>query len=114
VQEFVNGQDLTREVYPKNKLPENQVKKLLREILEVLIFVHQQNIIHRDLKPQNIMRRSGDGKIMLIDFGANKNRMLRGGSWINYARICRCASRGNFFRSRNDTGFRVVRLVPRA
>ncbi|MBK1987982.1 SUMF1/EgtB/PvdO family nonheme iron enzyme [Sphaerospermopsis aphanizomenoides BCCUSP55] len=75
VQEFVNGQDLTREVYPKNKLPENQVKKLLREILEVLIFVHQQNIIHRDLKPQNIMRRSGDGKIMLIDFGAVKETM---------------------------------------
>jgi serine/threonine protein kinase len=76
VQEFVNGQDLSKEIYPKNKLPEHQVKKLLREILEVLAVVHQQNIIHRDLKPQNIMRRSGDGKIMLIDFGAVKETMM--------------------------------------
>ena len=75
VQEFVKGEDLSKEVYPQNKLPENQVKKLLIEILEVLNFVHQQNIIHRDLKPQNIMRRSGDGKIMLIDFGAVKETM---------------------------------------
>jgi formylglycine-generating enzyme required for sulfatase activity/tRNA A-37 threonylcarbamoyl transferase component Bud32 len=75
VQEFVKGEDLTEQVYPQNKLPENQVKKLLIEILEVLTFVHQQNIIHRDLKPQNIMRRSGDGKIMLIDFGAVKETM---------------------------------------
>ncbi|MBD2664146.1 serine/threonine protein kinase [Richelia sinica FACHB-800] len=75
VQEFVKGQDLSQEVYPQHKLPENQVKKLLREILEVLNFVHQQNIIHRDLKPQNIMRRSGDGKVMLIDFGAVKESM---------------------------------------
>ncbi|MDB9442196.1 bifunctional serine/threonine-protein kinase/formylglycine-generating enzyme family protein, partial [Sphaerospermopsis kisseleviana CS-549] len=75
VQEFVKGEDLSKEVYPQNKLPENQVKKLLIEILEVLNFVHQQNMIHRDLKPQNIMRRSGDGKIMLIDFGAVKETM---------------------------------------
>ncbi|QYX30892.1 bifunctional serine/threonine-protein kinase/formylglycine-generating enzyme family protein [Sphaerospermopsis torques-reginae] len=75
VQEFVKGKDLSQEVYPQNQLPEYQVKKLLIEILEVLTFVHQQNIIHRDLKPQNIMRRSGDGKIMLIDFGAVKETM---------------------------------------
>ncbi|MFM7369959.1 MAG: protein kinase domain-containing protein, partial [Sphaerospermopsis kisseleviana] len=35
VQEFVKGEDLSKEVYPQNKLPENQVKKLLIEILEV-------------------------------------------------------------------------------
>ncbi|MFW9257698.1 GUN4 domain-containing protein [Nostoc sp. CALU 546] len=54
--------------------------QLLKEILEVLEFVHDQNnenrqsepIIHRDIKPANIMRRSQDGKIVLIDFGAVK------------------------------------------
>ncbi|MFM7364728.1 MAG: protein kinase domain-containing protein, partial [Cuspidothrix sp.] len=76
VQEFVQGEDLSKEVYPQNKLPENQVKKLLREILEVLNFVHQENIIHRDLKPANIMRRVEDGKIMLIDFGAVKETVM--------------------------------------
>ncbi len=46
--------------------------KLLQDILEVLVVVHQRNIIHRDIKSQNIMRRRQDGKIVLIDFGAVK------------------------------------------
>ena len=51
---------------------EEQVITLLREILEILTFVHEQNIIHRDIKPSNIMRRKQDGQLFLIDFGAVK------------------------------------------
>jgi serine/threonine-protein kinase len=40
--------------------------------LEVLVFVHKQNVIHRDVHPQNLIRRTSDGKIVLIDFGAVK------------------------------------------
>ncbi len=71
VQEFVDGYDLTKEIIPGQQLSETRVVQILREILEVLTFVHQQNVIHRDIKPQNIMRRR-DGKIILIDFGAVK------------------------------------------
>jgi formylglycine-generating enzyme required for sulfatase activity len=70
VQEFIDGDNLTKEIYAGHRLTEKQLKKLLTEILEVLAFVHQENIIHRDIKPQNIMRRRQDGKIVLIDFGA--------------------------------------------
>jgi len=70
VQEFIDGDNLTKEIYPGHRLTEKQIKKLLTEILEVLAFVHQENIIHRDIKPQNIMRRRQDSKIILIDFGA--------------------------------------------
>ncbi len=72
VQEFVKGYDLIKEIYSGKKFSENEVVKLLIEILEVLKYVHQQNVIHRDLKPQNIMRRESDDKIVLIDFGAVK------------------------------------------
>ncbi|MDJ0553901.1 MAG: serine/threonine-protein kinase [Microcoleaceae cyanobacterium MO_207.B10] len=72
VQEFIEGYDLTKEIYPGKRLSESQTIQLLTEILEVLKYVHQQNVIHRDLKPQNIMRRKSDGKIVLIDFGAVK------------------------------------------
>jgi len=72
VQEFIEGNDLTNEIYPGKKNSEKQAIKLLIEILEVLKYVHQQNVIHRDLKPDNIMRRKYDGKIVLIDFGAVK------------------------------------------
>ncbi|WP_414589807.1 protein kinase domain-containing protein [Scytonema sp. PCC 10023] len=72
VQEFIDGHDLSEEIFPGNRLSEAQVTQLLQEILEVLIFIHDQNIIHRDIKPENLMRRNTDGKIILIDFGVVK------------------------------------------
>ncbi|MEA5513935.1 serine/threonine-protein kinase, partial [Nodularia sp. UHCC 0506] len=72
VQEFVDGQDLSKEIIPGKRLSEKEVTKLLQEILEVLAVVHKKNIIHRDIKPPNLMRRRQDRKIVLIDFGAVK------------------------------------------
>ncbi|AUT01848.1 hypothetical protein CLI64_16450 [Nostoc sp. CENA543] len=72
VQELIEGCDLTVEIIPGMKWGEGEVIKLLQEILQVLMVVHQENIIHRDIKPQNLMRRSSDHKIILIDFGAVK------------------------------------------
>jgi serine/threonine protein kinase len=72
VQEFVAGKTLTEEINANKKLTEAEVIKILREVLLVLSFVHQNNVIHRDIKPSNLMRRSQDGKIVLIDFGAVK------------------------------------------
>ncbi|AFY50419.1 hypothetical protein Nos7524_4674 [Nostoc sp. PCC 7524] len=71
VQEFIEGQDLSREIFSGKRLSEGYVTKLLQDALEILSFVHQQGVIHRDIKPQNLMRRQ-DGKIILIDFGAVK------------------------------------------
>ncbi|MBW4594125.1 MAG: protein kinase [Brasilonema angustatum HA4187-MV1] len=72
VQKFIDGHDLSGEIFPAKRLNEAEVTQLLQEILEVLTFVHNKNIIHRDIKPQNLMRRKTDGKIVLIDFGAVK------------------------------------------
>ena len=72
VQEFIDGHALTKEILPGQCLSENAVLNLLKDILEVLVFVHQHNIIHRDIKPQNLMRRHSDQKIVLIDFGSIK------------------------------------------
>ncbi|MBD2339215.1 serine/threonine protein kinase [Calothrix sp. FACHB-156] len=72
VQEFIDGYDLTQEIVLGKPLSEDVVLNLLKDILEVLDFVHQHKIIHRDIKPQNIMRRNCDRKIVLIDFGSIK------------------------------------------
>ncbi|WP_242054860.1 serine/threonine-protein kinase [Nostoc flagelliforme] len=72
VQEFIDGHALTQEIVPGQHLSENAVLNLLKDILEVLAFVHQNDIIHRDIKPQNLMRRYSDQKIVLIDFGSIK------------------------------------------
>ena len=72
VQELINGDTLSKEIIPGQKLSETQVISLLKDTLEVLAFVHQEKVIHRDIKPANLMRRQDDGKIVLIDFGAVK------------------------------------------
>ncbi|MGB6300598.1 MAG: serine/threonine-protein kinase [Rivularia sp. (in: cyanobacteria)] len=72
VQEYIDGHDLSQEIFSGNKLSEAETIKLLKEILEVLKILHDKDIIHRDIKAQNLMRRNSDGKIVLIDFGAVK------------------------------------------
>ncbi|MBW4675210.1 MAG: serine/threonine protein kinase [Desmonostoc geniculatum HA4340-LM1] len=72
VQEYIDGHPLTQEIISGQRMSENAVVNLLKDILEVLVFVHEHNIIHRDIKPQNLMRRHSDGKIVLIDFGSIK------------------------------------------
>ncbi len=81
VQELIDGCDLTSELipsdrsvdgYPVGRMNEAQAIAFLRDILEILAYVHQQGAIHRDIKPANLMRRRSDGKLVLIDFGAVK------------------------------------------
>lgn len=71
VQEYIDGLNLEEELTQKGKFSENDILYLLREILNILKFVHAKGIIHRDIKPSNIMRRQ-DGKLFLLDFGAVK------------------------------------------
>jgi eukaryotic-like serine/threonine-protein kinase len=72
VQEWIDGNPLNQEVTIGNKLTQSATIKLLKQILEPLVFCHGERVIHRDLKPENIMRRRADGKLVLIDFGAVK------------------------------------------
>ncbi|MDZ8183933.1 MAG: protein kinase [Nostoc sp. ChiSLP02] len=69
VQEFIRGHDIAEEIPPLGRrLNEPETIKLLKDILEILAFVHQQNLVHHNLKPSNIRRRHLDNKIVLIDF----------------------------------------------
>ncbi|HLO50447.1 MAG TPA: tetratricopeptide repeat protein [Kamptonema sp.] len=72
VQDFVDGQDLSREITDGKRWNESDVVTMLVDVLEVLEYIHQQNVIHRDIKPSNLIRRKSDHKIVLIDFGAVK------------------------------------------
>jgi serine/threonine-protein kinase len=72
VYQFIEGQPLYQELIEGQPWEEHQVIALLKDILEVLVFVHKQDVIHRDVHPQNLIRRTSDGKIVLIDFGAVK------------------------------------------
>ena len=54
------------------QLGEVEVIQILKDVLDVLEFVHSEGVIHRDIKPDNLIRRKQDQKMVLIDFGAVK------------------------------------------
>ncbi|MGB8691028.1 MAG: protein kinase [Microcoleus sp.] len=72
VESFVAGHSLSTEIVPGKPLTEEKVIILLKELLEILVFVHGQGVIHRDIKPGNLIRRYSDNKLVLIDFGSVK------------------------------------------
>ncbi len=75
VEEFIEGNNLASEFKSGKRWSEEETVRFLQELLEILTFVHQENIIHRDIKPANIMRRDQDRKLVLIDFGAVKEKL---------------------------------------
>ncbi|MDJ0637123.1 MAG: serine/threonine-protein kinase [Xenococcaceae cyanobacterium MO_188.B29] len=72
VQEYIAGHTLEEELKPNQPLSEQQVIDIVRELLEILSFVHKYNVIHRDIKPTNIIRRKQNNQLVLIDFGSVK------------------------------------------
>ncbi len=72
VQEFIEGQTIAQEFAGGRRYNQKEMIQLIGQMLEILSFVHTQNVIHRDIKPANLIRRTSDGSIFLIDFGAVK------------------------------------------
>jgi CHASE2 domain-containing sensor protein/tRNA A-37 threonylcarbamoyl transferase component Bud32 len=72
VQEYILGHPLNQELFSGKCITESATIVLLKELLQILRFVHENGVIHRDIKPNNIIRRQLDWKLVLIDFGAVK------------------------------------------
>jgi serine/threonine protein kinase/Flp pilus assembly protein TadD len=71
-QEFVEGEPFSRELADGRTWSQGRTVLIIKDILQVLAFVHQEQVIHRDLKPSNLIRRRHDRRMVLIDFGAVK------------------------------------------
>lgn len=72
VQEYVEGETYWKLLKRKGKLTEEEVTKMIWELLPVLDYIHASSLIHRDISPDNLIHRPLDGKTILIDFGCVK------------------------------------------
>ncbi len=70
VMNHIQGQSL-EEAEDTQSWSEDQLRRILIEILEALDYLHAQNLLHRDIKPANIMLNE-EGQPILIDFGTAK------------------------------------------
>jgi serine/threonine protein kinase len=68
VQEHIDGYPLSQDIAPEQITDEAQVTKILKEILEVLSFLHNRRIVYGNITPSSIVRRKIDGKLVFTDF----------------------------------------------
>lgn len=72
VMDYVEGASLNHQMKSlQAPLAENEVRRLLPQMLDALSAAHQKGILHLDIKPNNILI-TAEGNIVLIDFGASK------------------------------------------
>ena len=58
----------------KEKLPEDEARLYIAEVIVAIEYLHSHKIIFRDLKPENIVL-DASGHVKLIDFGLSKENM---------------------------------------
>ncbi|NJO95985.1 MAG: protein kinase [Pleurocapsa sp. CRU_1_2] len=68
----IEGYTLSKELILGKTWSEGKVIELLIDCLNILDFIHGKSVIHRDVKPDNLIRRSWDHKLVLVDFGTVK------------------------------------------
>lgn len=68
VEEWVEGKNLL-ELLKAGQLSKKERRKIMREIISIVGYIHSRGVAHRNLKPSNIMVRDvGDG-VVVTDFG---------------------------------------------
>lgn len=70
VMEKIEGINLQEWVRDNGAITEIRALEWLKQIVNILKFVHENHFFHRDIKPSNIMWRQSDHNLVLIDFGA--------------------------------------------
>ncbi len=82
VQDYVEGDNYYQLLEKRQNFSEEEVIKLLQEILPVLSYIHSLDVVHRDISPDNLILRTSDNLPVLIDFGGVKQLPASKGFWF--------------------------------
>ncbi|MFO7640149.1 MAG: SUMF1/EgtB/PvdO family nonheme iron enzyme [Candidatus Competibacteraceae bacterium] len=77
VMEYEEGESLSAALQRSGILPEQDLRRLLNDVMPALEAVHGEGYLHRDIKPSNLYIRSHDDHMILIDFGAARQALGR-------------------------------------
>ncbi|NMC72321.1 MAG: serine/threonine protein kinase, partial [Myxococcales bacterium] len=72
VMEYLDGEDLEKQLGRERRLGLDQTAGILCDVLDALAAAHAKGIIHRDMKPENVFLvpgRHGERVTKLLDFG---------------------------------------------
>ena len=69
--EYLEGGELLKRMSKRKRYSERTVRKIMRNLLLGLKYIHSKGIMHRDLKPENLIikNKSKIHDVVLIDFG---------------------------------------------
>ncbi|CAM1311298.1 CAMK4 (predicted) [Pycnogonum litorale] len=74
VLELVTGGELFERIVERGYYTEKDASDALRQILEGLAYLQENDVVHRDLKPENLLYEDEDehSKLKIADFGLSK------------------------------------------
>ena len=84
VMDLHRGGDLLQKIKQNSKLPEKFVRKVIKQVLIGVSYLHNMKIAHRDLKPENILisEKNENVLVKIIDFDTtvflNENQTTSG------------------------------------
>ncbi len=85
--DFVEGRDLLDIIEdPEDGLEPDEIKSILRKVLEAVNFIHDQGILHRDISPDNILLDENKSPV-LIDFGAAREQATKQSRVLSALRV---------------------------
>src|SRR2546423_14444943 len=70
--EVIDGHTLAQVVDHEGARSASEAALIGQHLCQAMAAVHAANIVHRDIKAQNVIRQSGTGRIVLMDFGAGE------------------------------------------
>ncbi|KTW30751.1 hypothetical protein T552_00463 [Pneumocystis carinii B80] len=75
VTELATGGELFDRICEYGKFSEKDAVVIIKEILDALSYIHDNQIVHRDLKPENLLYLTPDhdSPLVLTDFGIARN-----------------------------------------
>jgi eukaryotic-like serine/threonine-protein kinase len=78
--EYIDGRSLRAEIRAKRRLPPERALELARQVVEALVYLHENGVVHRDIKPENILL-VGDHGLKILDFGIALDESARRLTW---------------------------------